>query len=73
MADVTLQVVVPDQHVARVKAAAEGIFGESYTPAQLKAKIEDGLARHVRDIVIQWEQQEAARIARAAVEDEVNF
>ena len=71
MADVTLEVVVPDAHVARVKAAAEGIFGATFTALQLKAKIEDGLRRHVKDLVIQWEQSEAGRIARAAAEDEV--
>lgn len=73
MADITLEVIVPDVHVARVKAAAEGVFGASFTGAQLKAKIEDGLQRHVKDLVIQWEQQEAGRIARAAAEAEVDL
>ena len=71
MADITLEVVVPDVHVGRLKTAAEGLFGASFTAAQLKAKIEGGLRRNVKDIIIQWEQQEGGRIARAAAEDEV--
>lgn len=73
MADVTLEVVVPEIHVPRLKAAAEGIFGASFTGAQLKAKIEDGLRRHVKDLMIQWEQQEASETAREAVENEVEL
>ena len=73
MADVTLQVVVPDAHVARIKAAAQGIFGETYTAPQLKVKIEAYAWRHIKDLAIQWEQQEASRTARTAAEDEIQL
>lgn len=71
MADVTFQTTMPDAHIARLKAAAQGIFGGTYTNAQLKTKIEDGLWRHVKDIIVQWEQGEGGRIGREKAENEI--
>ena len=73
MADVTFQVTAPEVHVPRIKAAAQGIFGGTYTNPQLKTKIEDGMRRYVKDLVIQWEQSEGSRIAREKAEDEIDL
>ncbi len=73
MADITFETKVPSALVARLKTAAQGIFGETYTNAQLKTKIQSGLNRYVKDIIIQWEQQEGGRIGREKAENEINL
>jgi len=75
MADVVLEVTIPDAHVSRVKVAAEGLLanGEVLAGVELKALIENRLRHFIKDWVVQWEQSQASAAARDAAESDLQL